>query len=178
VSAALGVLGLAYPFMVLAGLRYLPAWALPVLPMLLLAVRLALRRRGPTEAVLAASALAVLALNLVDPALALRSWPVLVSLGMAGLFAASLRWGPPMVERIARLAEPNLPDGARPYLRRLTAVWVGFLLFNATIAGWTVLYGSMEQWTLYNGFISYLLLGGLFAGEMLVRRFLRHKQPA
>ncbi len=176
-AAASGLLGLAYPFAVLAGLRFLPGWVVPVLPVLLLALRLALRRRGPTEAVLAAAAVAVLVLDLVDPALAPRAWPVLVSLGMAGLFAASLRWGPPMVERIARLAEPGLPDAARPYLRRVTAVWVAVLVGNATIAGWTVFYGSLEEWTIYNGFISYLLLGSVFAGEMLVRPSFSPRQP-
>ena len=173
-SAALGLAGLAYPFLVLAGLRHLPAGALLLLPVLLLAARLALGRRGPTEIVLAGAALAVLALHWLAPALALRAWPVLVSLGMAALFAASLAWPPVMVERIARLADPGLPAAARPYLRRVTQAWVVFLLGNAAIAGWTVLYGSLEQWAFYNGFLSYLLMAGMFAGEWL----LRPKYPA
>ncbi len=178
VSAALGLAGVAYPFIVLAGLRFLPPGALLVVPVLLLLARLALGRRGPTEAVLAVAALAVLALHRADPELAVRAWPVLVSLGMAALFAASFRWGPVMVERIATAAEGPLPDAARPYLRRVTAVWVGFFLCNAAVAGWTVRYGSLEQWAFYNGFLSYLLVGALLGGEMLVRRVVRPKQAA
>ncbi len=174
----LGLAGLAYPFLVLAGLRFLPPVALLALPVLLVLARLALGRRGPTEAVLGVAALAVLALNWAAPTLAVRAWPVLVSLGLATLFAASFRWGPVMVERIARLAEPDLPEVARPYLRRVTLAWVGFFLLNAAIAGWTVLFGSLEQWALYNGFVSYLLMGAMFGGEWLVRRRVRPKQPA
>ena len=172
-SLALGLAGLCYPFLVLAGLRFLPTEALLALPVLLLLARLALGRRGPTEWVLGSAALVVVGLNWVSPALAVRAWPVLVSLGLAGLFAASFRWPPVMVERIARLAEPDLPEAARPYLRRVTLAWVGFFLLNASIAGWTVLAGSLEQWALYNGFISYLLVGLMFGGEMLVRRRVR-----
>jgi uncharacterized membrane protein len=172
----LGLVGLAYPFIVLAGLRFLPPLALLAVPILLLLARLVLGRRGPTEAVLGVAALVVLALNVVDAALAVRAWPVLVSLGMAALFAASFRWGPVMVERIAEAAEGPMPAAARPYLRRVTAVWTGFFLLNAAMAGWTVRYGTLEQWALYNGFVSYVLLGMLFAGEMLVRRMVRPKQ--
>ncbi len=178
VAAALGVAGVTYPFIVLAGMRFLPPGALLVVPVLLLGGRLLLGRRGSTEAVLGAAALAVLALDWVSPALAVRAWPVLVSLGMAVLFAASFRWGPVMVERIATAAEGALPATARPYLRRVTAVWVGFFLCNAVIAGWTVLYGSLEQWALYNGFISYLLVGALLGGEVLVRRLVHPEQSA
>jgi uncharacterized membrane protein len=33
----------------------------------------------------------------------------------------------------------------------------------------------MEVWTIYNGFIAYLLMGALFGGEFLVRRVVRRK---
>ena len=178
VSAVVGLAGLGYPFIVLAGLRFLPPWALLAVPLLLLAARLALGQRGPTEAVLAVAALAVLALDWFNPALAVRAWPVLVSLGMAALFAASFRWGPVMIERIAAAAEGPMPEVARPYLRRVTAVWVCFFVLNAAIAGWTVLFGTLEQWALYNGLVSYCLVGALMLGEVMVRRLVRPKQAA
>lgn len=172
-SAAIGAAGLAYPFLVLGGLRLLPPAAMLALPALLLLVRLALGRRGPTEAVLAGAAAAMGALALADAGLALRAWPVLVSLGFAALFAASFRWPPVMAERFARLAEPGLPDEARPYLRRVTAAWILFFLANAGVAAWTVAFGTLEQWAFYNGFLSYLLVGAMFAGEYAVRRLVR-----
>jgi len=55
----------------------------------------------------------------------------------------------------------------------VTAVWVGFLLVNAAISLWTVLWGSLEQWALWNGLLSYLAMGTLFTAEYLVRRVVR-----
>jgi uncharacterized membrane protein len=177
ISVLLGLAGLAYPFLALAGLRLLPPEALLVLPALLLGVRLALGRRGPAEWVLGGAALAMAGLVAVSPELAVRAWPVLVSLGFAALFAGSFLVPPVMAERFARLAEPELPVSARAYLRRVTAAWIVFFLANAAIAAWTVLWGSLEQWALYNGFISYLLVGAMFAGEYLVRRRVRGSAP-
>ena len=37
------------------------------------------------------------------------------------------------------------------------------------MALFNVLYGSLELWTLYNGLISYILIGILFLGEFIVR---------
>ena len=48
--------------------------------------------------------------------------------------------------------------------------WIGFFLVNGTIAVWTVVWGTIDQWALYNGLIAYLLIGAMFAGELLVRR--------
>lgn len=40
---------------------------------------------------------------------------------------------------------------------------------NGAIALATALWGSFEQWSLYNGLISYLLTGALLGGEYIVR---------
>ena len=159
--------------LVLGGLRFLPPGALLAVPALLLLARLAIGRRAGGEWVLVGATLAAAFLALLSPEMAVRAWPVLVSLGFALLFAASFVWPPVMVERFARMAEPALPDTARPYLRRVTVAWSVFFLANAAVAGWTVLFGSLEQWTFYNGFLSYLLIGAMFAGEYLVRRLVR-----
>ncbi len=173
-----GLAGLSYPFLVLLGLHFLPHWMLLLVPVLLLAARMALGRRGPAEAVLGLAALVVLTLDLFNPELAVRVWPVVVSLGLAILFGASFRWGPVMVERIAEAAEGPMPAVARPYLRRVTAVWVCFFVVNGAIAAWTVWFGTLEQWALYNGLISYILVGSLMLGEMLLRRMVRPKHAA
>jgi uncharacterized membrane protein len=45
-----------------------------------------------------------------------------------------------------------------------------FLGINGALAVYTAFYASREIWALYNGFVAYLLMGALFAGEWLVRR--------
>jgi uncharacterized membrane protein len=50
---------------------------------------------------------------------------------------------------------------------------VVFLLCNGAIALYTALVSSREVWALYNGLIAYGLMGAMFAGEWLVRRWVR-----
>ncbi|MBL4621504.1 MAG: hypothetical protein JKY89_03820, partial [Immundisolibacteraceae bacterium] len=49
-------------------------------------------------------------------------------------------------------------------------------MVNGSIAAMLALYGSLEMWTLYNGFIAYLLIGILFGGEFLVRQYIKRRQ--
>ncbi|WP_373976311.1 hypothetical protein NT239_05945 [Chitinibacter sp. SCUT-21] len=103
----------------------------------------------------------------------LRYYPVLINLAMLGVFASSLIRGPSLIERLARLSEPDLPPSGVIYTRRVTQVWCVFFIANGSIALWTALYASWENWTLYNGLIAYLLMGGLMAGEWILRRRIR-----
>lgn len=102
--------------------------------------------------------------------LLLRLYPAAVNLGMLLLFGGSLRTPPPMVERFARLGEPDLPAAAIGYTRRVTQLWCAFFVANGAAAAWTALFASRDDWALYNGLIAYLLMGTLFAGEWLYRR--------
>jgi uncharacterized membrane protein len=62
----------------------------------------------------------------------------------------------------------------------VTAVWLGFFLANAAISTATAIGGSLELWTLYNGFISYVIMGVLFISEWILRGYLRvaHRDTA
>ena len=108
--------------------------------------------------------------------LPLKFYPVFVNAALLSAFIYSLLVPPPMIERFARLREPELPAAAIGYTRRVTQVWCVFFALNGAIALITALWASASLWTLYNGFIAYLLMGLLFAGEYWVRwRFrLRH----
>lgn len=106
--------------------------------------------------------------------LPLQLYPVLVNLVMLGVFGCSLIAPPSLVERIARLREPDLPAAAIAYTRRVTQVWCVFFVINGLIALATALFASPAIWSLYNGVIAYGLMGALFGGEYLVRlRFKR-----
>lgn len=104
----------------------------------------------------------------------LQFYPVLINLILLVVFGISLIRPPTMVERLARLREPNLPPAAIIYTRRVTQVWCGFFIVNASISFAIQLWASPATWSLYNGVISYLLIGLLFGGEYLVR--LRYKR--
>lgn len=108
----------------------------------------------------------------------LRFYPAAMSTGMLLLFGLSLKYPPSIVERFARLSEPDLPAAGVSYTRHVTQVWCLFFVSNGGIAAYTALYSSREIWALYNGFIAYLLMGVLFAGEWLIRRRFLARDPA
>ena len=103
--------------------------------------------------------------------LSLKFYPVLMNLGFLFVFAISLIRPPTVIEKIARLStQDELEAGAISYMQKVTCVWSAFFMLNASISAYTAIWGSEEQWVLYNGFIAYLLIGFLFAAEWLVRQ--------
>ncbi|MFT2790594.1 hypothetical protein ACMV5I_11015 [Serratia sp. T13T92] len=167
---------LAWPFLVWFGLtRNSLHWLLPIIA-LLLAFRLyqVKSQRGPMRYVLQAVALAGLTLCLMSYVLKthqlLLFYPVVVNLVMLGVFGSSLWSSMPMVERLARLQDPELPPSGVRYTRKVTQIWCAFFILNGSMALFTVLLGDIRLWTLWNGMIAYLLMGALMAGEWLVRR--------
>ena len=75
-----------------------------------------------------------------------------------------------MVERLARLTTPDLPEQGVRYTRKVTLVWCLFFIANGACSGWTIWQGDLALWSLYNGLISYLLMGALMGGEWLIRQ--------
>ena len=173
-SLLLVLVGLLYPFAVYYGMQHLsPRLFAAVLGGLWLA-RVLSNSGKPGNRWMAVCALGFCLLLGVagEPAL-LRWYPVLISGMLLMLFGLSLKFGPPMVERLARLREPELPAVAVRYTRQVTKVWVGFFLANALVVVGLNLWAPLSWWALYTGLISYGLIGLLFAGEWLVRQRVR-----
>lgn len=177
-AAVLLVVSLAYPVVVYLALGHVsPRW------IALLLVALALARAAVTRESfwLVAAALATLlaaASFLSERWGPLKLYPALVNAVLFGLFATSLWRGPSVVERLARLRETDFPPAAVAYTRRVTQVWCGFFVFNGVVAVVTALWASAAVWALYNGLLSYVAMGLLMGGEMLVRRRVRGRIAA
>jgi uncharacterized membrane protein len=106
--------------------------------------------------------------------LPLKMYPVLVNIAMLAAFGYSLASPPSMVERLARMREPDLPEVAIAYTRRVTQIWCGFFVINGAIAFVTAIWASEAIWSVYTGVVSYILMGLLFGIEYLFRlRFKR-----
>jgi len=106
-------------------------------------------------------------------ALTIKLYPVLVNGVMLIAFAISL-WRPPsIVERLARLSEPDLPPAGVRYTEKITAVWCVFFVLNGSVSIGTVFWASDRIWALYNGLLSYVLIGMLMAGEWIVRQHVK-----
>ena len=164
-------LGLLYPVLVYFGSRYLPPQVLALVLVLLVLGRRtsAFGVRMSLWSVAGGLLLAVLAFGLND-SLPLKMYPVLVNGSLLVIFASSLRYPPTIAERIARLRDPDLPQPAVGYTRKVTQAWCVFFTGNALIALWTALRWPDQVWFYYNGIIAYLLVGAMFAGEWMVRQ--------
>jgi uncharacterized membrane protein len=184
VRRALGALPwLAYPLAVWAALSVGGARAAGGVVIAALALRSLLAwRRAEREALrrllvpLAAAGLPAALAMLLDDPLLLLFVPVLMSLGLLGAFAWSLRRGPPLVETLARLQVGELSAQEVRYCRTVTGVWCAFFVANALVAGWLALAGSLAAWALWTGALSYLAIAALLAAELTVRswRFRRY----
>lgn len=108
--------------------------------------------------------------------LGLKLYPVIITASFLIVFSYSLLKPPSVIERLARLQEPDLPEEGVIYTKKVTLVWCVFFVFNILASLYTVFYTSTEIWTLYNGLISYVLMGTLFLSELLYRKWLMTKQ--
>ncbi|NBA93999.1 hypothetical protein [Pseudomonas sp. R5(2019)] len=168
--------GVLYPFAVYAGMAHFAPWQFALLLGGLWLGRALTSGGKPGSLWMALAALAFCGVLAVanSPQL-LRWYPVLINSFLLGLFGLSLRYGPPLVERLARLREPELPTAAIPYTRQVTKVWCLFFLGNGLIASGLTLWAPLDWWTLYNGVIAYALMGLLFAAEWLIRQRVRER---
>lgn len=179
-TALLMALTVLYPLGVYLTLgRMDPHW-LALLLALLAACRAVLTRQRFWWVVAAGAGLLAGLSWLQGSPLAVKLYPVMVSLVLLGVFGYSL-WHPPsVVERLARLQEPDLPPQAVRYTAQVTQVWCVFFLANAVVSLATACWGTDAQWALYNGLLSYVLMGLLMAVEWCVRQRVRrrHAEPA
>ena len=171
-------LGVAYPVIVLLALYALEPRHVAFVVMALAGLRWLTSGSRHTAALsravgpMALGIVAVVGITAIwnDP-VGLLLVPTLISLTLLIGFAHSLRVGPPMIERFARMQVDTLSDEEVAYCRRVTRVWCGFFVLNGSIAAGLALAGRLEHWALYNGLLAYLALGTLFVVEYLYRHY-------
>jgi uncharacterized membrane protein len=172
-KAALLLLALVYPFAVFFALsKGVSPKALSVLLVLAALLQFnAQKIKMLRNMFMGGAALLIIGLWLYGNELFLQLYPVLVSVSFLAVFAFSLKSPPTIPERLARLRHRELPARAIAYCRKVTMLWCCFFVANAAVALCTI-FLSREAWVLYNGLISYLLIGLLMTGEYGYR--LRH----
>jgi len=113
-----------------------------------------------------------------DPKLLLLV-PVAVNLALLFVFARTLWRGTPLVETLARLQEPSLSPAQQRHCRSVTAIWSGFFAANTVVCLGLALFAELWLWTLYTGFVAYVLMAALYGCEYLVRIWRFHEaRPA
>ena len=178
-AMVLVALSLLYPALVYGLKAVVPAPAFIGLALLLIGLRVATLGseatriwRGP----LISAGILIAGLATIDGWIAAKIYPVALSLAAAYAFGISL-WRPPsLIERLARIGEPDMPLTGQAYCRLVTMIWTVWLAVNAAIAALLAILASEEAWALWTGLLAYLIMGILFGGEMLLRP--RRRSPA
>jgi uncharacterized membrane protein len=170
------VLVAAYPLAVYFGLLHLSARSLGLVLMLLLLPGLAIKWRGARREdlwVVARVPLSVLLIvglaALLDDRRFVLAVPVLINAALLYNFASSLSTTP-LVERFARMQDPQLGPEQVRYCRSVTRVWCAFFVFNGALSAALAVYASVSLWALYTGLLAYLLIGLLATAEYVVRK--------
>ena len=106
---------------------------------------------------------------------ALKIYPVIVNFSFFLIFFISLFAQKTVIQKIAELQEGVLNNSVKIYTRNLTYLWCIFLFIQFLISILT-LFLDDKIWMIYNGFVSYILLGSFFAIEYMVRIILKRKK--
>lgn len=115
--------------------------------------------------------MAIAGSGVLDEAALLFVGPVAISLGMLSIFGSTLLPGSiPMIERFARLHEPDLAEPKQRWCRVWTWIWCAFFVFNAVAAWMLAALAPVSWWCFYTTTLSYALMGILLGGEWWMRR--------
>ncbi|MCR5290033.1 MAG: AMP-binding protein [Treponema sp.] len=105
----------------------------------------------------------------------LKLYPVAVSITFLAVFGSTLYFKPSIVFRFACLQDKTIKGSCyesqvQSYCYRVTVVWCTFFIINGTVAAYITICCSDALWSLYNGCISYILMGILFMTEFIIRK--------
>ncbi len=98
----------------------------------------------------------------------LKYYPPVMNFCLFMIFFSSLFQKRTVIQKIALASDPDSNEAVMKYTRNLTYIWAVFTFLNFLISVGTV-FMSEKIWALYNGFISYLLVGIIFIIEYIVR---------
>lgn len=90
-------------------------------------------------------------------------------------FTISLFTKETVIQKFAKMIDKNLDKRALIYTRKVTYAWSFFTFINLLISIWTISQ-SDRIWLIYNGCISYILIGLLFIIEYSIRLSLRRRK--
>ncbi|PIT50247.1 hypothetical protein BHC46_00900 [Snodgrassella alvi] len=171
VNAVLVLVSILYPFIWYFGQQYTGVIPIAVLMAIIWLLRALFSKKLLQKLLSAMLMFLFVLLAWLHSTAAMYWYPVMVSMLLLLVFAASLFSRQSIIERFARLQHPDLPDTGVRYTRRVTQIWCGFFCMNILFTSGLILGKYWHAWAVYTGVISYLLMGVLFGGEFLYRRF-------
>ncbi|MDR2619030.1 MAG: hypothetical protein LBC62_09185 [Treponema sp.] len=116
----------------------------------------------------------------IDPKLVFKVYPALADLVYVTIMGTSLFIPPPLVSYFVTMFDKSLKDHLDPaylerYCRKATIIWCVFFFIDAIIAMITVIWTSELVWGIYNGGVTYVLMGMIFIGEYVIIKIIEKK---
>lgn len=105
----------------------------------------------------------------------LKFYPPICNFIIFIIFFSSIFSRETIIQKFARMCGDKLDKPAWNYTKNITYIWCVFTFINLLISIWTI-FLSDKIWILYNGCISYILVGLLFGIEYIVRIVLRKRK--
>lgn len=112
----------------------------------------------------------------------IKLYPVIMNVVFLFTFGITLVNGPNICFRFAclsdkKLSKSHIAGRVEKYCHKVTVVWCVFFILNGAAALYTVFTNNDKIWSVYNGGISYGLMGLLFTVEFLIRMVVNSKMP-
>ncbi len=85
------------------------------------------------------------------------------------IFTLSLKKTPLITQFAQKMQKEPLNQEKLIYTRKATKAWAIFMFMN-TVASLITVFLSDEIWAIYNGFISYILIGTMMLSEYIIRK--------
>ena len=167
IKIIIGALIIAYPFVVFFALR--TGVAVRFVGLFLLAVVIMSFLRNKNRVLFGIGLLASFLIFIFNQDFFLKIYPVLMNGAICAMFAISLK-GTPLITKYAKKMKYDLDADGIKYTKNATLAWAVFMACNTLISLATV-FMPTNIWVLYNGFISYVLIGSMIIGEYVLRKW-------
>lgn len=120
----------------------------------------------------------------------LKLYSVVISATFLAIFASTLFLEPNIIFRFATLADKSIKGSSfenqvKKYCKKVTIVWCCFFVLNGTVSAITAFIQNIIPtisdelantiWSVYNGGLSYILMGTLFVVEFIIRKMVDKK---
>lgn len=166
IKTLLGISVLIYPFAIFFLDKFLNEILLFMLILWAIRVKISSIKQ---EKFLAIFCVIFFSLNIISKGNFSYFYPVLVNLIFLIVFYFSLK-NEAIITKIAKLKDKNLPKIAEIYTKDLTKIWCLFFLINGLLCAILAIFENKIYWVFYTGFLSYIFIGILFLGEMILRK--------
>ncbi len=103
-------------------------------------------------------------------------YPVLLNIGLFVVFFSSLDSAKNFIQKIAeKTSGASLDATGVRYTRTVTKIWCGFFITNIVVSISLIWRQAFDWWAIYNGLVSYIMIGILLVGERILRKKIQHK---